>query len=107
LKRPAPFVFMNACRSDDKPLRYTRIGGWANCFLAMGAGAFMGTLWEVRDETARNFAEALYEQLLEGNKPFSIALRLARKKIRENAPEDPTWLAYSFYGAGGAHLEKS
>ncbi|MGA2291502.1 TCP-1/cpn60 chaperonin family protein [Bradyrhizobium sp.] len=107
LKRPAPFVFMNACRSDDKPLRYTRIGGWANCFLAMGAGAFMGTLWEVRDETARKFAEALYEELLEGNKPFSIALRLARKKIRENAPEDPTWLAYSFYGAGGAHLEKS
>src|SRR5262249_52469969 len=93
----AAFIFMNACHSDAKPPGYTSIRGWANCFLRAGAGAFIGTLWEVRDGTAQKFAEALYAQLL-ANKSFGEALRQARNAVRESAPGDPTWLAYSFYG---------
>jgi hypothetical protein len=110
--RPTPadaaaFIFMNACHSDNKPPGYTSIGGWANCFLGTGAGAFIGTLWEVRDTTARKFAEAVYEELLaEDPKPFGEALRLARNKVKAEAGADPTWLAYSFYGDSHARVQK-
>jgi TCP-1/cpn60 chaperonin family/CHAT domain len=106
LRATAPFIFMNACRSDAKKPKYTRINGWADSFLSMGVGIFVGTLWEVRDKTARKFAEVLYQKLVEG-KPFGQALHLAREDIRKQAPSDPTWLAYSFYGAPGAHLQRN
>jgi hypothetical protein len=102
----AAFIFMNACRSDRKVPGYTRMGGWANSFLATGAGAFIGTLWEVRDETAALFAEKLYEQLLVAKQPFGVALKEARKCVKAAAPGDPTWLAYSFYGDADARVGK-
>ena len=63
LKPTAPLVFMNACRTDGKHAEYTEIGGWANCFLGMGVGAFIGTLWEVRDASASEFATQFYAHL--------------------------------------------
>ncbi len=97
------FIFMNACYSDKKIPKYTSIGGWANAFLRTGAGTFIGTLWEVRDETASVFAKTMYQELLAG-KPFGKALRRARTVARRASPGDPTWLAYSFYGDSSARL---
>lgn len=102
----AAFIFLNACRSDRKVPGYTKMGGWANRFLDAGAGAFIGTLWEVRDETAKIFAEKLYEELFLSNKPFGEALSCARAAVRKEAPGDPTWLAYSFYGDSDARVKK-
>jgi DNA-binding beta-propeller fold protein YncE len=104
----APFIFMNACRSDRKVPGYTKMGGWANSFLSAGAGAFIGTLWEVRDETAKLFAETLYQELfhLEQQQTFGEALRRARLAVQKEAPGDPTWLAYSFYGNSDARVTK-
>lgn len=108
LKEIAPFAFMNACRTDGTPPEYIRIGkkeGWAQCFLDMGFGAFIGTLWEVRDDSAAEFAAAVYTELVK-NKSFGDALKHARKTLRSEFPGDPTWLAYSFYGASGARVQK-
>ena len=105
LKPTAPLVFMNACRTDAKDAAYTTIGGWANCFLGMGVGAFIGTLWEVRDASASEFATQFYAHLLAG-KTIAEALKCARDALRDKSPSDPTWLAYSFYGDGGAHVRK-
>jgi hypothetical protein len=108
LKRVTPFVFMNACRTDGAPPEYIKVGkkdGWAQRFLCMGVGAFIGTLWEVRDGSAREFAETLYSGLV-GGKSFGDALKCAREYLRNKFPGDPTWLAYSFYGAASAHVEK-
>jgi CHAT domain-containing protein len=108
LKRAPPFVFMNACRTDATPPAYIKIGkkdGWAHRFLQAGVGAFVGTLWEVRDNSAREFAAAVYSGLI-NNKPFGEALRCARKALRDDKPADPTWLAYSFYGSASARLKK-
>jgi chaperonin GroEL len=91
------FVFMNACHTAASQPKYTAIGGWANCFLDTGVGAFIGTAWEVRDETAQTFAQALYRELL-NDRSFGEALNAARKAVKDGAPGDPTWLAYSFYG---------
>jgi CHAT domain-containing protein len=102
----AAFIFMNACRSDRKIPGYTKMVGWANSFLEIGAGAFIGALWEVRDNTAEIFAEALYQELFEYDKPFGEALKCARSRVKEKAPGDPTWLAYSFYGDADARVRK-
>jgi CHAT domain-containing protein len=99
-----PFIFMNACRSDRQVPRYNKIGGWANAFLDIGAGAFIGTLWEVRDTTAQLFANTLYTELLQNRSTFGLALQRARAVVKQQAPGDPTWLAYTFYGDTEARL---
>jgi DNA-directed RNA polymerase specialized sigma24 family protein len=94
----SPLVFLNACRSDVQSPSYTVLDGWARAFLNTGAGAFVGTSWVVRDETAGQFAQTFYDSLL-GPRPHCLgeALQEARKAIRD-APGDPTWLAYTLYG---------
>ena len=42
-----PLVFLNACRTDGQAPLYTTVEGWAASFLQVGAGAFIGSLWEV------------------------------------------------------------
>jgi hypothetical protein len=97
LARSSPTIFMNACRSAGFHATYNRLDGWANKFLEAGAAAFIGTLWAVSDEAAREFAEEFYGQLQKG---FSLgeAVMLARRRIAHSRPDDPTWLAYTAYG---------
>jgi CHAT domain-containing protein len=102
-----PFIFMNACRSDTKVPGYNKIGGWANAFLDIGAGAFIGTLWEVRDTTAQLFANTFYAELLQHRSTFGEALNRARTAVKKKAPGDPTWLAYTFYGNSEARFDVS
>jgi hypothetical protein len=91
-----PLIFMNACRTAGEVPQYTRMMGWARQFMAAGAGAFTGSLWAVRSESAKVFAEAFYDQLRQGN-PLGQASQRARAAAREDH-DDPTWLAYSVYG---------
>jgi CHAT domain-containing protein len=100
----SPLVFMNACRSDGMAANYTWLAGWAKSFLAAGAGAFIGSLWEVRDSSASHFAETFYQALHSGI-PLGDAMKQARIAI-QNEPGDPTWLAYTLYGNPAAILLK-
>jgi CHAT domain-containing protein len=95
-----PTVFMNACRTAGTDVQYTAAAGWAQKFVAAGCGAFVGSLWEVRDDSARAFALSFYEALQKGQ-PLSGAMATARAAIERNVA-DPTWLAYSVYGDAGA-----
>ncbi len=97
-----PIIFMNACRTDAEAPLYTRVSGWANSFLDAGAGAFIGSLWEVRDTSARTFAGTFYRALLAGAN-LGDAFTVARDAIK-SVPGDPTWLAYSLYGDPSATL---
>lgn len=107
LRGRAPLVFMNACRSAGAGEHYTEVTSWAQAFVQAGAGAFIGSLWEVRDTTASAFAEAFYDTLLvrpkrDGTKvTLGEAIQTARAAIA-NRPGDPTWLAYTVYGTPGA-----
>jgi hypothetical protein len=98
-----PLVFMNACRTAGQAPTYTQLSGWARSFVRAGVGAFIGTLWEVRDTTARVFASTFYASLLEGE-TLAEALSNARRKVRDE-PVDPTWLAYTIYGDPTATLK--
>lgn len=91
-----PLVFMNACRSAGAVPEYTHMMGWAQQFMAAGCGAFAGTLWAVRSESASTFAETFYGALADGE-TLGEAGRLARVGASRDSA-DPTWLAYTVYG---------
>jgi hypothetical protein len=92
-------VFLNTCSSGQAGLSLTSIGGWAPHFLAAGAGAFVGTLWPVRDSRATIFAREFYRKFVAGA-PLSQAMQAARAAVA--SPEDPSWLAYAAYANGEA-----
>lgn len=100
----SPLVFMNACRSGGLAPNYTRMAGWAESFIQAGAGAFIGSLWNVRDSSASQFAQTFYQSLSEGNS-LGNAMKQARESIQEE-PGDPTWLAYTLYGDPSATLSR-
>lgn len=102
LARYTPLVFINACRSAGTSPSYQQLEGWARTFMAAGAGAFIGSLWAVRDSTARDFACELYSQLMKGTM-LGKAVMLARQAAAAS-PGDPTWLAYTVYGDPRATL---
>jgi CHAT domain/Lecithin:cholesterol acyltransferase len=91
-----PLVFLNACRTDGQAPLYTTVEGWAASFLRAGAGAFIGSLWEVTDTSASTYAQQFYQAALAG-RTLGESARQARDAIRDN-PGDPTWLAYTLYG---------
>jgi hypothetical protein len=95
LAATSPLVFLNGCRTAGSIPEYTRMIGWAQQFMAAGAGAFVGTLWPVRSDSAGMFAEAFYAHLRDGE-PLGRAALLARRPARDEP--DPTWLAYTVYG---------
>jgi hypothetical protein len=99
----APMIFINACRSAGQIPSYNQLDGWAESFMRAGAGAFIGTLWEVSDGAAREFAQELYRQLVADGDPLGQAVMTARRAIAAQ-PGDPTWLAYAVYGDPRARI---
>jgi hypothetical protein len=99
-----PLVFLNACHTGIGGMSLTGIGGWAREFLASGAGAFIGSYWEVYDRPACDFALALYTRLL-GGEPIGKAVQGARAAIRNSG--DPTWLAYTVFADPTATLARA
>ena len=97
-----PLVFLNACRTDGQAPLYTTVEGWAAPFLRAGAGAFIGSLWEVVDTSASAYAQEFYRAALAG-RTLGESARQARDAIRGN-PGDPTWLAYTLYGDPAATI---
>lgn len=90
-----PLVFLNACHTGQSGLSLTDVGGWAPHFLRAGAGAFIGSLWPIRDSRSRDFARVFYAGFM-GGLPLAEAVQAARQAIRSET--DPTWLAYTVFG---------
>lgn len=103
--RRRPLIFLNACTSAVNVPEYTTTMGWARQFMRAGAGAFIGTAWDVRSQTAQSFAEAFYTTLSGGATLGQSTLR-ARQAVCGNG-SDPTWLAYTIYGDPQAHTKDS
>ncbi|MFE1442721.1 CHAT domain-containing protein [Streptomyces sp. NPDC058739] len=101
LRGAHPLVFFNACRSAGEIDWFAVSLGWAPQFLRAGAGAFVGTLWPVRSDSALAFADAFYDHLVTQGQTLSHASLNARQAIRGHAG-DPSWLAYAVYGSPAA-----
>ena len=104
LRRARPLVFLNACHSGRVGAGLTYLGGWAQAFYDAGVSAFIGSLWEINDALAAQFARAFYDRLwglgeFAGKpQPLGLAFHEARTVIRDADPANPTWLAYVLYG---------
>jgi hypothetical protein len=99
LHQRSPLVFLNACSSAADVPRYTDMMGFASQFMRAGAGAFVGTLWDVRSDAAGRFAEDFYARLRE--LPLGEAAFASRTAMRDADSADPTWLAYTVFGDPG------
>ncbi len=98
LRRERPLVFLNACHTARLAFALTGLGGWAERLISdLGVSAFVGTLWEVNDLLAAEFAIAFYDRLLAGD-TLGHAFHTARLTVRDRQPANPTWLAYVLYG---------
>lgn len=97
MRRDRPVVFLNACHTARLAFALTGLGGWAERLVAdLNVSAFIGTLWEVNDLLAAEFAIAFYDHLLAG-KTLGQAFYAARLHVRDRQPANPTWLAYVLY----------
>lgn len=96
LGKGRPLIFLNACHSGRGVTSLTGMGGLASGFLRAGAGAFIGSYWELKDSQARLFAEDLYKNLLSGME-VGEAARNARLALRDRFPQDHGWLAYTVF----------
>lgn len=103
LSAVSPLVFMNACRTAGEIPGLTEMMGWAKEFMAAGAGAFIGSLWAIRSDSARVFADAFYRALAVDGEPLGAASHRARQAIAAD-DGDPTWLAYTIYGNPSATI---
>ncbi|MDF0682291.1 MAG: CHAT domain-containing protein [Candidatus Nitrosocosmicus sp.] len=86
---------LNACQTGMQGVSLTGVQSWATRFLDSGVSSFIGTLWSVRDITAKNFVEELYNQLTTGQVPIDEAVKNARIKCKEDG--DPSWLAFELF----------
>lgn len=97
LRRERPLVFLNACHTARLAFALTGLGGWAERLVAdLNVSAFVGTLWEVNDLLAAEFAITFYDCLLAGD-TLGQAFYTARLHVRDRQPANPTWLAYVLY----------
>jgi hypothetical protein len=105
LRREQPLVFLNACHTARLAFALTGLGGWAERLINdLGVSAFVGTLWEVNDLLAAEFAIAFYDRLLAGD-TLGQAFYTARLAVRDRQPANPTWLAYVLYGDPNSKVE--
>ncbi|MBS1727396.1 MAG: CHAT domain-containing protein [Armatimonadetes bacterium] len=98
---PRPLVVMNSCTSAGKSPLFTEMSSWSDRYVAGGAGAFLGSLWEVRDSAASKFGLKFHSELCAGRN-LGEAMSAARNTLD---PGDPTRLAYTLYGNPLATVE--
>lgn len=109
LRRPPPFIFLNACQSarvrevaippvatpDEAADVSGSHGALARAFLTAGSRLLIGNFWLVGDDSARDVARVTYEQLLKGA-PVGAALLAAKNHLF--AARNPDWANYVLYG---------
>jgi len=103
--RPMPsLIFSNACqsgqtsawRADDR--FQEDIFGVANAFLLAGVRHYVGTFFDIPDETSATLATAFYDRLLAGA-PVGEAMLAARKTcIDRYGRHHAIWASYMLYG---------
>jgi hypothetical protein len=65
LRKERPLVFLNACHTARLAFSLTGLGGWAERLVSdLNVSAFIGTLWEVNDLLAAEFAIAFFVRVL-------------------------------------------
>ena len=97
-----PLFFFNACDVGESRQFMNDVDGWAPALLDGGASGYIGALWPVSDTTAELFASTFYDSIAkelalgEHASVAGILMRTREDVFRKT--QDPTALAYVFYG---------
>jgi CHAT domain-containing protein len=89
----SPILYLNACTAGRIGQVLGRSGGFAANCLDAGWSGVIAPYWKVYDPKAFEFSIALYTKLKLGR-----AVGEALQEIRRDNPDDPTALAYSYFG---------
>ncbi len=97
-------IFSNACQSARSEIGFIKetfqdeIFGLANAFILTGVKHYVGTFWDIIDESSQQFALEFYKQLLTGV-TVGQAMRGARRYLIEKyGDESIVWASYVLYG---------
>lgn len=110
LPQPPAFVFANACESafmeDGQRLTEQEFAhSLAGAFIRAGVDLYLGSLVEISDASAREFASYFYDGLFGKGNSIGMALSQARRRlIQEHELRDPTWANYVLYGSPASRL---
>jgi hypothetical protein len=93
--KDGPLAFLNACEVGGQVLALDGVGGFANSFIELGAGAVVAPLWPVQDAVALEVTQTFYPLAIKGV-PFGEIM----KQIRASAYSQgiDSYAAYCFYG---------
>jgi hypothetical protein len=101
LRKTKPIVIMNTCKSAVQDYGISTVEGWVNAFIKAGASFFIGTSWNVSEDSVYSFTEYLFEELSNENsngKKITIGEAVRNARIKSRSEGDPSWLAYQLYG---------
>ena len=100
---PGLFAFLNACQTA-KTHSFSPPGslidaraGFIHALFLSGYCAVIASLWSIRDDVARTFAEEFFSRLRRGAS-WREALLGARKSTFEKHPDSVDWAAFVVYG---------
>ncbi|MCK4486072.1 MAG: CHAT domain-containing protein [Desulfobacterales bacterium] len=97
-------IFSNACQSarteewELKAYFEDGIFGLGNAFLLAGVKHYLGTFWEISDESSSRFALEFYKYLLSGATIGEAIRRSRLVLIKEYGEETIVWASYVLYG---------
>lgn len=90
------FVFLNACQVGKANTSLGLVAGFPGDILRAGAGAFIGPLWNVKDDAAHALALGFYKAALDEGEVVGEAMR--RQRLKPLPATTTTPLAYVYYG---------
>ena len=100
LKINANLIVISSC----KILKITNMNenasrSMTNGFFCSGVSNVIYSMWEIDDETTKNFMKDFYEEALKKNDNFSFALQKAKKNMIEKSSIPPKfWVPYILIG---------
>jgi len=93
-------VFLAACESGlDVKKPYEEVLSLSTAFLAAGAPAVIGTLWQVSDESTSEFVRTFYTKVRKEQLPIGTALTETQKEIRKTWPHPWYWAPFVLLGS--------
>lgn len=88
-----PLLFLNACTVGRGGRVLGRAGGFAGNCIEAGWSGVVAPYWPVLDASAAAFGVAFYRKLKAG-----LSIGEALSELRREASDDPTALAYAYFG---------